>query len=415
MSKGKKWLITGICLSVLSLLFVAGGFMGYHCLEKHIENHTNQWKKIEYVAFTKSTDENPVFIPLSVFEEKTIDYDYRWGDYNTYTYYNCIETKEEKRIYKIYEYALENSYPFIYIESRLVPAYKDLSDMLILLSMDSAVVDQNLNIEYFDEEYQITQQYLYRVMVKNFKCMKIHISDFNEDKTAKIEECEKKAEEILASLDIDSKSTEREKAEAIYHYIGKNIEYKEYEDYDYQAFLHDAMIKGSSNCDGYANTFSLLCNMAGIKCCEKKNNPQTEDIEGHTWNTVLLDGVWYNVDATYAPRYHKDLMKGIPFRFGFSDALQFDKHQYVGYAPECTESLLKPDYTFKNNSDKTIAQKVDKAIDKAEKDYVMLAFEDYDINKQEDMADDISYTIYRAFRYVVYEGSQCTLVFIFPE
>ncbi len=417
MSKGKKRLITGIILSVVFTLICAAGVAGYFQLEKHIENHTNQWQKIKYIALAKSADDNPNFIPVKDFEKALTTYEFKWDDYNTYTYYNSIETKEEKLIYKIYEYAMENGTPFIYIESSLVPAYKDLSDMLIMLSMDSAVVDQNSTMTYYNEKFEVYQQYLYKVMVKNGKCIKINIADFTDEKNEKIEESVKKAEEILKDLDFNENSTDTERAEAIYRYLGKNIEYKDYKEHKYQFFLYDALIEGSSNCDGYANAFSLLCNMADIPCFEKLNTAQTDDDEGHTWNTMLIDGVWYNADATYSTTYcEHSFLKGIPFRFGYADNLQFDRHQYQGVVPECTENLLiSPDCVFKNNTDDNIADKVQTALNKTTEDYVMLVFEEYDEGLQEDMIDNISYTIYRSLRYIVYQDTHRTLIFIFPE
>lgn len=52
-------------------------------------------------------------------------------------------------------------------------------------------------------------------------------------------------------------------------------------------------------CDGYSEAFQLLMNMAGIPCVHVCAYPEDYD-EGHQWNKVQLDGVWYNVDLTWA-------------------------------------------------------------------------------------------------------------------
>lgn len=52
-------------------------------------------------------------------------------------------------------------------------------------------------------------------------------------------------------------------------------------------------------CDGYSEAFQLLMNMAGIPCVHVCAYPEDYG-EGHQWNKVQLDGVWYNVDLTWA-------------------------------------------------------------------------------------------------------------------
>lgn len=52
-------------------------------------------------------------------------------------------------------------------------------------------------------------------------------------------------------------------------------------------------------CDGYSEAFQLLMNMAGIPCVHVCAYPEDYS-EGHQWNKVQLDGVWYNVDLTWA-------------------------------------------------------------------------------------------------------------------
>lgn len=52
-------------------------------------------------------------------------------------------------------------------------------------------------------------------------------------------------------------------------------------------------------CDGYSEAFQLLMNMAGIPCVHVCAYPEDYD-EGHQWNKVQLNGVWYNVDLTWA-------------------------------------------------------------------------------------------------------------------
>lgn len=54
-------------------------------------------------------------------------------------------------------------------------------------------------------------------------------------------------------------------------------------------------------CDGYANAFKVLCDRAGIPCVTVFGNAVNKAKAGgdHTWNAVLIDGVWYIVDVTF--------------------------------------------------------------------------------------------------------------------
>ncbi|MBE6733932.1 MAG: hypothetical protein E7563_01140 [Ruminococcaceae bacterium] len=411
MSKGKKVLVTLIIIFVTLSLIGTGLYISYLKVEEHIEEHTNLWKKTEYVAFAKEASDKPMYVPIDTFKKEMETYRPKWRDYNNYTYYNIV-TEEEQLIYKIYEYAMDNNMPYIYIEGSLIPAYKDIHNAITLLSLDSAVIDQNTQLDYINAQYEIYQQYLYRVMVKKVKCVQVHIPDFNEEKTKQIEECITKAEEILENLGIKKMSTEKEKAEAIYLYLGKNVKYKDYEDVKSQHFLHDALIKNSSNCDGYANAFSLMCNMAGIDCFEKKNTHQKGDKSGHTWNTVRLDDVWYNVDATASPSYYEGNLEGIPYRFGYSDNQQSDRHQYTGCVPECNTDIIPADCTFKSTKDKGIADKASKALKNTDKDYILLVFDEFHKEDAENIMQDVANTTYSGIVYVHVDGHYHTLVLI---
>ena len=48
-------------------------------------------------------------------------------------------------------------------------------------------------------------------------------------------------------------------------------------------------------CDGYAKAFSMLCNMEGIDCIRITG---TLSGQGHAWNKVKIDDIWYIVDVT---------------------------------------------------------------------------------------------------------------------
>ena len=51
-------------------------------------------------------------------------------------------------------------------------------------------------------------------------------------------------------------------------------------------------------CLGFASTFQLLMDMAGVECLTVVG-AAFDSREDHAWNMVRLDGEWYCVDATW--------------------------------------------------------------------------------------------------------------------
>lgn len=65
-----------------------------------------------------------------------------------------------------------------------------------------------------------------------------------------------------------------------------------------------ALLNGAADCDGYADAFYLLGNLAGLEVRYKVGNARTEFISSgvdgaHRWNLIRLEGQWYMVDVTW--------------------------------------------------------------------------------------------------------------------
>ena len=63
-------------------------------------------------------------------------------------------------------------------------------------------------------------------------------------------------------------------------------------------------------CDGYARLFTTLCDYAGIRseiivgyAKSGTNKPSRRFGVNHYWNAVMIDGIWYLLDATWASGY----------------------------------------------------------------------------------------------------------------
>lgn len=98
------------------------------------------------------------------------------------------------------------------------------------------------------------------------------------------------------------------KAKAIYEWLIMNVTYDkkvldisllEPNDVNkYNAFLLEGVFNdGKAVCDGISKAFSALSNIEGIKCVRVTGTSTTSSIN-HAWNKILINGIWYIVDAT---------------------------------------------------------------------------------------------------------------------
>ena len=180
-------------------------------------------------------------------------------------------------------------------------------------------------------------------------------------------------------------------------------------------FLYDALVEGKSICDGFANAYSLLCNMAGIPCIEKQYTPGDADgdWEGHTWNAVYLDGAWYNVDATGASEV-KDKYPTL-MNFGFSDAYLEYPVDYEQRVPKCESNLIPPDVTVaKTSKAGSQVKSAWKTVKKTGRKYVVVIFAGG--NPQKSVLQKIANSLRKDITYVskVTRTGQA-IYYIFPK
>ena len=96
---------------------------------------------------------------------------------------------------------------------------------------------------------------------------------------------EKMAEGMAEKLD---GKTDFEKIKAVHDYIVLNCEYSLFHNGAY-----NCLFNGKACCNGYALAFKMIMDECGIAC-------RYVESTDHAWNAVCLDGVFYNVDLTWA-------------------------------------------------------------------------------------------------------------------
>lgn len=168
------------------------------------------------------------------------------------------------------------------------------------------------------------------------------VADKNSDKIVEsyggsaTSEAKKLAQAVVDKI-ITKNMSDFEKAKAIHDYMVVNI------DYDYDNYLANTIPNASYNvigalknkyavCAGYAKTFDLLCELAGLECTYVTGTAGGP----HAWNQVKIDGKWYNVDVTWDDPVSTDKA--------------FDDHKYNRYSYFLiSDELMYKDHTAKSS------------------------------------------------------------------
>jgi hypothetical protein len=119
------------------------------------------------------------------------------------------------------------------------------------------------------------------------------------------QEVDEKVAEILEKLSVEENACEYEKVRAVYDYICSNVKYdyvhKNNSHYYRDSTAYAALVQNYASCQGYAVAVFRLLKELGVECrvvTGTGTNAWGED-EFHAWNEVLVDGEYYNIDATW--------------------------------------------------------------------------------------------------------------------
>jgi transglutaminase-like putative cysteine protease len=114
-----------------------------------------------------------------------------------------------------------------------------------------------------------------------------------------------KTDEILAQLDTEKLTSDREKIRAVYDYICNNVKYDfihvNSSHYYKDSTAYAALVQNYASCQGYAVAMFRLLKEIGIECTVVTGTGINKDgiSEFHAWNKVLVDGEYLNIDATW--------------------------------------------------------------------------------------------------------------------
>ncbi len=380
----------GLFVAFIIFAFIAiFAFTGYRSVSAGEDFLGIDWdnssvKEVEalpHIGFSEFTPEDESQVSV-IRADELADYESPFRKYASTVHYDTL-SENGKLIYKAMEYAFENKYRCILVDETLCENNDndDLYKIIRYLALDSPLIEQNLELSFgnFDITHPLNDDYFYERRVP-FDGFYITVNNFGSKYFDKRLEAVKKAEEVVAGL--EDGLTDTEKARALFRYLGTSTVYKD--DYDFISdYLYDALIKGETICDGYANAISLLFNLADIPCFEKVYY-KTSLVPGHTWNCFQIDGKWYNADCTatdYIPE--EDYGYGEGVYFGYPDSLQSEPGLFDDVVPDCEEGLIiKSGGEFDSVNDKGFVDSCVSAYRESGRKYALL------LVKEEPSEDD---------------------------
>lgn len=108
---------------------------------------------------------------------------------------------------------------------------------------------------------------------------------------------EAESEKLLSG--ISSSMSEFERELILHDRLAEKVSYV---DTDNAHNSYGAIVEGEAVCEGYAEALQYLLRRAGIQsfiAIGSSTNPATNTAEGHAWNYVKIDGLFYHVDLTW--------------------------------------------------------------------------------------------------------------------
>lgn len=344
-----------------------------------------------FIGFSETEAEKTEQL-LQLEPEEVRNYESRYSMYNSYTYFTHLNDSE-KLLYRAYEYALDEALPYFWVDDRLLQDMERTEfEVLEMLALDSAVVEQNVSIA--NREYTVTHTVL-NVETASEAYTAIYVENFSREKLQRKEEAIRQAKDDLSKLQNRETLSHREVAEYIYDHLGTNVTYET--DIEGEEYLYTALCEGRTNCDGYTNAFALMCALCDIPCIEiNSDTPKGE--EGHTWNAVYLEDQWVHVDATGAEQdvnAECESRKEERIYFGFPDALLEDRVQYADLIPACPEGLT-PVVHIPSGDVENFEEKVEAAFEENDNKVAVFLVDEGDLEKQitQELVNELGFAVY---------------------
>lgn len=264
----KRNIIPLFCIAILAFVF-------FHieeisdkisvALEKNpvvVAEAANGYQKKDDFIFVQNTSD---FVPLSYNDILNIYYTITNNGYKTFTFYCPSEYKD---CTKDVEQISDDPETLTYINNFIHP-YNSFSNIKTIIS-ESGEINITINYLYTEEEITTINQ---------------------------------KVDEIIKAT-ITNDLSDYDKIKTIHDYIVDHTKYdverNNDENSNYISYkAYGPLIEGYATCSGYTDAMALFLDKFGIKNFKVATELMQEDISGHVWNAVLLDGKWLHLDLTW--------------------------------------------------------------------------------------------------------------------
>ncbi len=222
----------------------------------------NDYKKDDDYIYVQNTED---FVPLSYQDILNIYYTITNSGYKSFTFYcpseytNCLDDIS----------SISNDPEILTNINNFVHPYNSFSNIQTIIA-ESGEININVNYLYTEQEINVLN---------------------------------KKVNNIYNSL-IKNDMTDYEKIKAIHDYIINNSKYdverNDNKDSKYLSYkAYGPLIQGYATCSGYTDAMAIFLEKMGIKNFKIATELMQEDISGHVWNALYLDGNWVNLDLTW--------------------------------------------------------------------------------------------------------------------
>lgn len=264
----KKNIIPILCLLIIGFVFYNMDEISNRISESLEKNprvivaEANSYKKNNDFIYVQNTND---FIPLSYNDLLNIYYTITNSGYETFTFYCPSEYKDcTKDVEKI----SDDPETLSYINNFVHP-YNSFSNIRTVIS-ESGEINITINYLYTDKEIKTINQ--------------------------KVNEIYKE----VIKKDMDN----YEKIKAIHDYIIDHTKYdverNNDEESEYNSYkAYGPLIEGYATCSGYTDAMALFLEKMNISNFKVATELMQEDISGHIWNAVYLDGKWLHLDLTW--------------------------------------------------------------------------------------------------------------------
>lgn len=233
----------------------------------------------------------------------------------TTSYFKDKLSEEEQILYKSFIYAYENGYEKIKYYSDNKNLKDSFNKVIQSLCSENPFFDYNYYYRFIDNTLE--NYYEFDMPALKQRDLDLKVEAYN------------KAKELISSM--PKELDDYGKVSWIYKYIVDNISYVEdLETYMNSSpkYIYDGLVNGKTQCSGFADTMTMMCNLAGIEALTISG----KTLEGHAWNLVKIDDDFYHCDPTGDSGIRQGLPEGyndIWLSFLKSDEMMFSMDYYL--------------------------------------------------------------------------------------